>query len=172
MANPKQYWGEAHNEKRRSRYQTDPEYREKARAMRRESYAKATGTEKAETNCLSNLDKIDSAGSLKAVRLGGSPFVIGRVYTQADLCKMIDRQPQVLYRWLQNETFPRPILEDDSGNAFYADDEVRAFVQIMGEHQRITPYYRADHDEVRQQLFAASFRANKPLGEAWINTRP
>jgi hypothetical protein len=35
----------------------------------------------------------------------------------------------------------------------YTLNEARALVEVMGEHQEETSYYRADHVETRQRLF-------------------
>ena len=75
-------------------------------------------------SCMNNLKNVDTSGALLAVRDATSDYVIGRAFTQSAAAKMLDRQPQVIYRWQQRGIFPPPTLVDDKGNTFYADDEV------------------------------------------------
>ncbi|QSY98686.1 hypothetical protein J2J97_31950 (plasmid) [Rhizobium bangladeshense] len=167
------YWGEAHNAARREAYQSDPELAETIRQRRRESYRRNKSVEPATLkSCLGNVAKVASSGALLAVRYkDGKDLVIGRVFTQTDVAKLLDRQPQVIYRWHQRGIFPSPSLVDDKGNTYYADAEVTAFVTIIGQHQQTTPHYRADHDAVREALFAASFDKNASRAQAWINEK-
>ncbi len=44
-----------------------------------------------------------------AVRLkDGDDYVIGRVFTQTDVAELLNRQPQVIYRWHQRD-ISRPL---------------------------------------------------------------
>lgn len=164
------YWGEERNARRREQYATDPERAEAIRQQRRESYARRTGKVPAKT-CLGNVGKVPSAGTVMAVHVGKGPFVIGRVFTQTDVAEMLDRQPQVIYRWHQREIFPSPVLFDDKGNRYYADVEVIDFIKIMGEHQKETPHYRQDHTDVRDMLFKVSFEKNQARLAQWLKER-
>jgi hypothetical protein len=167
------YWGEEHNAARRDQYQNDPAYAEAVRQKRRESYRRNKDVEPATLkSCIGNVAQVASSGALLAVRYkNGQELVIGRVFTQTDVAKLLDRQPQVIYRWHQREIFPSPALVDDKGNTYYADEEVTDFIRIIGEHQRTTPHYRADHDHVREALFAASFDKNVARALAWISKK-
>jgi hypothetical protein len=165
------YWGEEHNAKRRDQYNTDPERAAVVRQQRRESYARKVGKAPA-VSCLAHVGKVTTSGSIMAVQLGEKPpFVIGRVFTQTDVAGLLDRQAQVIYRWHQRAIFPSPMLFDDLGNRFYADAEVTDFIKILGEHQLVTPHYRADHTDVTARLFAASFQGNPARAQNWINER-
>lgn len=166
------YWGAEHNAKRRAKYNADPARAEQVKAQRRESYRRSNEVDPSTMqSCLSNVGNVASSGSTRAVQYAGSKFVIGRVFTQTDVAALMGRQPQVIYRWHQRGIFPSPVLTDDTGNRFYADEEVTRFVIIMGEHQNETPHYRTDHDAVRARLFAASFDKNPDRAQAWISER-
>lgn len=161
----KAQWSKDRNDRRRQRYENDPEYRDAQKAARRDGYQKRN---KEELNCTANLAHVGQSGAMMAVSLNNSSFVIGRVFTQADAAKMLNRRPQVFYRWHQRGIFPNPVLHDDKGNFYYSDEEVTNFIKIMGEHQAQTPHYRIDHDDTRERLFAASFSRNPKLGMAWV----
>lgn len=175
-AKPKQnYWGAEHNARRRAKYASDPTLAEKIREQRRESYRRqrAGDTPVVDTgSCLANIARVDTMGVELPVRAGEQGnLVTGRVFNQKMTATMLDRQPQVIYRWHQRGIFPGPVLQDASGNLYYADVEVKHFVRILGEHQLTTPHYRVDHTDVRAKLMAGSFEQNKQALEAWLEKR-
>ena len=164
------YWGPERNAKRREAYSSDPSYAEKQRTARRASHARSSGKEPNQS-CIDNLKLVGTSGALRAIRAGSSAYVIGRVFTQSDAARMLDRQPQVIYRWQQRGIFPPPTLVDDTGSTFYTDDEVSDFIIILGEHQLQTPHYRIDHVAVRDRLFAAAFHHRPEVAAAWVEAR-
>jgi hypothetical protein len=167
----KNYWGEERNARRREKYNSDKANNERIRQARKESYDRVTGRGPI-PNCLGNAAKVPSSGQVMAVQLDGSDFVIGRVFTQADVAELLNRGQQVIYRWHQRGVFPSPVLADDRGNRFYSDAEVLDFIQIMGELQQITVHYRAAyHKEFLDRLNHASFEHNRARGAAWIKER-
>jgi hypothetical protein len=65
---------------------------------------------------------------------------------------------QTVWRWLQNEVIPKPVLVCmDSGGPkasfpVYHIDEVRVLIEEIGEHEKNMAYLRKDHFEVRERI--------------------
>jgi hypothetical protein len=156
---------------RRDRYASDPAHRQRIRDENRERYREneAIGDPaRFRETCLDNLAKVIQIGRPRAVRFQ-EERVVGRVYTIADVARLLDRTPAVLYRWIAAGIFPAPVLYDVHGFAYYAQPEVKAFVRIMGEHQRSNRHYRLDHKDTCKQLGCAAFARNQVQCAAWID---
>jgi hypothetical protein len=158
----------ARNKRRREKYITDPAFRDATKTKRREGYERKS---ESLPNCMENLSSVNSSGTMVAVSYKNSPLVIGRVFTKTDVSKLLNRQPQVFFRWLSKNIFPDPVLADGKGQIYYSDQEVREFVKIMSEQQDATPHYRTDHDSVRKRLFSVAFIDNQSLCLEWIRNR-
>lgn len=148
----KEYWGEARNERRRQRYAVDPEYRASVRQRARETqFAKRreAGMDVREgENCRENLHMLPSFEK-REYFLGEESAGTNRVVTAEDLARLLNRDPQVLYRWMGKEMLPRPMFEAyndrNRRQGVYLNEEARAIMEVFGEHQETSLYFRTSH---------------------------
>lgn len=160
------------NERRRLRYAQDPEYRERRRMERRETYRRQHGEPTDGPTCAANIPLIPTLGSEREVHLGGEAVkAVGRVYSVSEVAKLLNRHSQIINRWRNREIFPEPALIDEKGGLYYADVEVDTFVRVMAAHQEVTPHFRKEHEETVAKLKLASFSGNLPLAREWIRER-
>jgi len=170
-------WGPARNARRRKAYREDDEYARQVREARRESYRKSSGTNPGEygtinpRSCLANLSKVDTCGTLRAVSLDGREYVLARVFTQGELSGLLNRLPEAVSRWRTKGWFPPPVLRDAEGRTYFADEEVRRIVRIMGQHQERTLHYRKNHADTRRALHAAAFVNDAASARSWVDER-
>ena len=148
------WWGEGRNKRRRWLYRNDPEVREKLREVGRRVYRERKGM--TFVNCGENLKQLATMGRTRAVRdLEGLPrrFI---TFNFQELGRALNRNHQVVERYVKKGMLPAPVLEDALTRArLYALDEVRAIVRVLSKHEEKVRYYRRDHDETRDELFEA-----------------
>lgn len=79
-------------------------------------------------------------------------------FTCDDLARAVSRNPQVIYRWMQAELLPPPIYKAKNHRnrwqEVYTVTEVRAIMNVFGEHQKTSQYYRSFHTDTRDAMFA------------------
>ncbi|MFP3433580.1 hypothetical protein SB781_27750 [Paraburkholderia sp. SIMBA_061] len=148
-----QYWGEAHNKRRRERYQNDPAYRaevlQRARQTQFES-RRASGFEVREgEDCRRNLPMLDALAKKRGIEQNGVTIGSAKMITSDQLAQVLGRDLQVLYRWMHGGMLPRPLVEARNERnrlqSYYTLDEARAIVTFFGEHQQTSLYFRSTH---------------------------
>lgn len=154
------------NERRRLKYSQDPEYRTRLIKSTREGYRKKHGTLEKPSSCLVNLEDLGAFGTTRKVTVAG---VERRrlTFTTGELANALRRRVEILYRWMRNDMLPVPVhtsseLQNQHGQV-YSYQEVRAIVQVLGEHQEQTPYYRQDHVETRKRLYRKVHATRYPV---------
>lgn len=166
------YWGEARNERRRARYAEDAEYRrdvlQRARAtqfnMRREQGMDVREGE----NCRDNLPRLASVEK-RDLMLDGEVFKTGvRAVTAEGLAELLNRDPQVLYRWMGKDMLPRPVFESlndrNRRQAVYTTEEARAIMEVFGAHQETSLYFRTSHTDTISRIHAAVAAVRQKMG--------
>jgi hypothetical protein len=141
-------------EYRRKKYREDSAYRHRVLKARRRLYHKQKGKVRRES-CLVNLPSIKNFGTVRMAYVGDSFKPSRRLtFTLKELAAVLGRRPEVVMKWVREELFPQPLIEvEGMRENVYTLNEARALVEVMGEHQEETSYYRADHVETRQRLF-------------------
>lgn len=146
------------NTKRRRRYREDPAYRAKVMKQARNAYRMKVGVER--ETCLRSLDFLEALATTTRVLVPISPkHVRGAdmpVLTLSGTADALQKMYQTVWRWVKHDMIPKPALKVQFANDtwVYHVDEVRAFVEIIGMHERDMSYYRASHKHVREKLFA------------------
>jgi hypothetical protein len=158
----KEYWGEERNARRRKRYADDPQYRadvlQRARQTQFQKRREAGMEVREDEDCRDNLGKLGSFEK-RAIHLGETEFGTDRAVTAEDLAMLLNRNPQVLYRWMGTGMLPRPLFEiyndRNRKQAVYLNDEARAILTVFGEHQQTSLYYRASHVDTINRIHRA-----------------
>lgn len=163
------WWGEERNARRRARYHEDAEYREKTikavktryRVVRQEQ-----GVEVRDDDASENLAELRMIGQEREVRLREDRIVQELTFTVEEIAKAVDRNPQVIYRWLQNGMLPKAVYEGrnmrNRWHTLYTVHEARAIMMVFSAHQCRSQYYREVHTDTRDRMFEAvrAARAN------------
>ena len=156
------------NRKRRSDYASDEAYRQACIESSRKNYRERYGV--VLTTCLGNLKHLSRFGTTRPVSYG-STQQDDLTFTMQELANILGYSLPVLYRWKQKQLIPASIatalvrisIPDTVGyeisQEVYLPDEVRAMVQVLGEHQRSIRYYRERDVETRNKLFDAVLTA-------------
>lgn len=168
----RKYWGEERNSLRRSRYHSDPAYRETVVQQVRDSYRKQReeqGLPYRDEDCRENLALLPEMATVREV------FFPDRAQpekhmtlTAEELAEALNRNTQVLYRWLNAEMFPRPVFmavtHRGRKQGVYLKEEAEALINAFGEHQEVSQYYRAYNTETRARLFGAVAKIRQMKG--------
>jgi hypothetical protein len=162
-------WQNAAVKRRAARLRSDPEYREAHRKQAREHFRARHGVDPSTfRDCRSNLEELETFGEVREVE--GEPHV---TFTVPELAKVLgDYNPQIMRRWIAKGQLPEPALEIAALNTakkrvqveVYLEDEVRAMVEVLGEHQAETAYYRASHTQTITRLHEAVQTVRDELG--------
>lgn len=168
---PKEYWGEKRNERRRRRYEEDPQYRTAVRQRaRRTQFAKRRdmGLDVREgENCRDNLTQL-LGFEKRGVYLGDTEVTTARALTAEDLAGLLNRDPQVLYRWMGKKMLPRPVFEAindrNRRQAVYTEEEARAIINVFGKHQEASLYFRTTHTETIRSIHQAVAAVRQKMG--------
>jgi hypothetical protein len=148
-----QYWGEERNARRRQRYQEDPAYRQGVLQRARQAQfgtRRAAGFEVSEgEDCRRNIPMLDAAAQTRDIEQDGVALGSAKAVTVDELAQALNRDPQVLYRWMGKGMLPRPVFEARNGRnrlqAVFTLAEARAIVTVFGEHQETSLYFRSTH---------------------------
>lgn len=158
------YWGPERNAQRRERYRQSKEYREKAIQLGRETYRKvreAQGLQVRLEDCREQLPRLGEIGVTRAVLSPDGPVPL-LTFSVDELAVALSRNPQVLYRWMAAGMLPRPVVRAVNDrkrvNAVFLEAEVRALMEVFGEHQTKSAYYRSYHEETRDKIAEAVSR--------------
>lgn len=158
QANQKASWVATSNKKRKSRYATDPEYREKVKARSRDHYR-----EKHEVS-LRPLDfckkRLEDMGRMRKIVLAGAN-VTALTFSVKELANALGGiNPIVIYRWHADKLFPRPNViqqgaqEDDDGAHVYTLGQMKRLIAVMEEHQKKSLYLRKSDRATIKAFFA------------------
>lgn len=156
------YWGEARNERRRERYAADPSYRENVLQRARQTQfdtRRAQGKDVREgENCRENMSQLGSF-SKRAVYVGETEVFMDKVVTAEDLAALLERDPQVLYRWMGKDMLPRPVFEAyndrNRKQGVYLNDEARAIMTHFSKHQETSLYFKTSHTDTINNIKSA-----------------
>ena len=157
VSKPNAQWWLERNARRRKRYATDPDYREQQVEKTRGQYRK--GRELVvRTSCLDNLSTIMHFGETRTVTVDEKEQ--RRItFTTEELANALNRNVEVIYRWFRKGMFPDPVVKlvdvDNQHGYVYTLTQTQKLVEVMGNHQGRTPYYRQDHTDTRAALFEA-----------------
>lgn len=155
------WWGEDRNARRRERYASDTAYREKAVQQVREHYERikeAKGLPIRSRDCLENLDRLTEIGSIREVTLADERSVRMLTFQLKELATALDRNSNVVSRWVASRMIPPPIhharLNGGTKARVYLVAEVRAIMEAFSEHQKTSQYIRSHHVEFHQSVAA------------------
>lgn len=158
----RRYWGPERNAERRKRYREDPEYRNKIREQVRDTYRRQRmemGLPVRTSDCRENIGDLDMIGEERSVILMSGEEVDMLTFTVEELAKGLERSQQVMYRWFASGQFPRPVVQvrlpNNHPQTVYSYEEAKALLNVFGEHQEESQYYRKIHNKTREKLFAA-----------------
>lgn len=151
-------WKEAHNKKRRERYNSDADYRAGVNKAKRSSYRRNAGAELRSTS--QNLANIQQFGKSREVVVSGRKRSM-HTFTVREMAALLDCNHIVLYRYLREEKFPKPDVlraayaPGDVGANVYGLEQARKLGAIMAEHFAEKTYLNASDTETIDRLFAA-----------------
>lgn len=158
MEQKQKWFGDKWNERRRERYENDPEYRKKAIMRARKTYREKHGVEM--KDCSSNLDNLGQIGTIRPVVLGKK--TVDRLsFNVAEMGEVLGRSAVSLYHWFSNDQFPKPVFETGftgGGNLnckVYTEQEVIALVEVYSEHQSRKAYFRKTDTDTINRLHSA-----------------
>jgi hypothetical protein len=152
-----------HNKIRRSKYETDPEYREREKRRGRITYRKAKGVEL--DSCLKSLSFFEKLAKTERVRLPNKREKNWAVMNVPMASSALQQYYSTVWRWIERGQFPAPVLRPlDRDEKVYHVDEVRVFIEEIGKHMQKVAYYRRDHEEVRKRIFDRIGRVRRKLG--------
>lgn len=170
MSGSKYGWSEeykkAHNERRRSRYNEDPEYRAKCLAASREARKRQALQERKGNKVVGNLRNWKTfAVKLKAITKGrGSKKTVlgsGQGFTYTALAKLLDRKERgTILQWVDKGLLPKPMLMAtvegrEQAQPVWSMAEVEAMVGVFKHHYETNSYYGVYHENVRVELVLA-----------------
>jgi hypothetical protein len=172
------YWGPERNAERRRRYREDPAYRAAVQQQVKESYRRArleAGLPVRDADCRQNIDDLDNIGTERPLRLTNGETVDALTFTTEEMAKALGRNQQVLYRWYAADMFPRPaVLAETPTNRnqpVYTHDEAVALMQVFGQHQEESQYYRRHHDATARQLRRVANNVRAALRSEGVQTK-
>ena len=155
---------EARNKKRRDEYNANESYRKTCIELSRENYRRENGV--VLKSCLDNLEKLDDFGTIREVHIGKTIKQL-QSWSVNELAETLGYSATILYRWKGKNLIPGPIIDAkveifskarnisfESTLKVYLEDEVRAIVSIIGEHQKEFCYYRKSDKGVTDSLFS------------------
>jgi hypothetical protein len=165
------YWGPERNAQRRERYMTDPAYRENVIQQVRENYRRQReeqGLPVRNEDCRENLGLIPEIAETREIVLPDGRAETRLTLTVDELADVLSRNTQVVYRWMNGGMFPRPaftaVLHKGRKQGVYLAEEAAALVNVLGEHQETSQYYRNYHTDTRDKMFGAVEHIRAKMG--------
>jgi len=159
------------NKQRNKRYKDDAAYRTVRQERSRETYRKNVGGVET-TDCRKNIKNLDKLGALRVVRLGRIE-VKAICFTKRQLAEAFNIKPLTMYKWVGGGRIPEPVFKlvyaDDAkvngenAGMVYHRKEVRAMLDVVGEHQSQYAHYRETHTETIAAVKAAINKARKEI---------
>lgn len=170
-ARKRKYWGEERNQQRRERYRSDPAYRQQVMEQVRESYRRKreeAGLPVRTGDCRENLELLPEIATRREVHFPDGEIQERVSLTVDELAEALQRNTQVVYRWINAGLFPKPALTTPTHRnrkqAVYLVEEAEAFLTIFGEHQESSQYYRSYHTDTQRKLHGAAQEVRQSLG--------
>ena len=155
-AEQKARWAASRNARRRAAYQADPEYRDKVVQTSRKNYRRTNAVE--QVDCRSNISQLGILGEARTVEIAGVAHTL-TTFDTAQLAQALGNyHAHGIYRWYTNGQLPRPVVEvvgSMGTKKVFVLDEVLAMIGVLGPHQVTVRYYRQEHTETIDALFAA-----------------
>lgn len=133
---------------RRERYGSDEEYRQGVRARERRRYR-----ERKHGDARAVWENETKYGLRDLPKLSHN-FYGARYVSPSGVATVMGRGQQMLSRWVRQGMFPAPAHETDRGMS-YTLDEARAVLLVMVAHFDEFSYYRRDHADTRERVWAA-----------------
>lgn len=161
----KRYWGEERNARRRQAYATDPQRRANLQQAARLAYRQqqeAEGQSVQFEDCRQNIPNLPQIGQVRVVRFPDGASLTTLSLTLEEFGLAIGRETKVVYRWLREGMFPRPALVSKIGTrdqGVFSAIEATALLEAFAVHQQDYHYYRIEHVETTERLFAAAEKA-------------
>lgn len=155
------------NKERREVYRTDKKFRKKLQTSARNSYRKKNEVDI--SSCLHSLEFVDKLAQEREVvhfsRLRDGVIKLP-VLTLAQTALALQKMYQTIWRWTQRGQLPEPAMCISGGKEelVYHLEEVRIFIEEIGEHEKEVKYYRRDHTEVIDRIFGRVKAKRKELG--------
>lgn len=156
------YWGPERNLRRRERYKADSDHRAHIIAQVQASYRKTRaerGLPVRMDDCRTNLERLPEVAHIRETQLPSGRSQDLLTLTIEELATLLDRNVQLLYRWMNADLLPEPVffIAGYRGRmqGVYLAEEARAIMEVFGAHQEVSQYYRVAHVETRARLFAA-----------------
>lgn len=168
------------NQRRNNRYETDPKYRDEQKQRSRDAYHGKHNPQLFDPRV--NLQTWDQFGGVRETNLpDGTTDDTMWVFTKSEVAEVLGVTPKGFYLWVNDGRFPKPILtavdypitrdykekkdvKVPQTVAVYLEQEVRAAVNILGAHLSKVKYYRKDHMDERDALYAAIHTARERQG--------
>jgi len=159
------YSSNIHNIVRRRRYDDDEQYREEVKDVSRRAYRKHVKKEL--ENCLRSLDFFEDLASVERVKFPDGKLYDCPVMNVPTTAKVLQKLYQTVWRWIKNGMLPEPFLEVyGTTKGVYHVDEIRVFIEVLGEHEKLFAYYRNDHTSTKNKLFDRVNLVREKLGES------
>ncbi|WEV89383.1 hypothetical protein H10PHJ05_82 [Aeromonas phage HJ05] len=148
------------NMRRRERYGGDPEYRAAVTARNTAAYRERTGA--ALVPCRDHLAIIEGFGKERELEQGGTALTFTATEV-ADVLKV--SKADVVRRWIADGRLPdMPVSAIDYVPArntvrkavvkVYMLAQMKAIAEVMADHRDNHAYYRANHTETKELIFA------------------
>lgn len=152
------------NARRRQRYAEDPQARERHRERNRLAYRQRRSL-KVQYAITTDPARYAAAGVVRQVT---SPSCPGArlTFTVRELGRALGLPyVQLLHRWRRQGQLPGPVVTVARGRQrVYLEPEVHGIAGVLAAHFARVAYYRRDHAETRERLFAAVGAAREALG--------
>jgi hypothetical protein len=118
-------------------------------------------------DCRRNLPMLASLALMREIEHKGTVLGSVKTVTNDELAQALGRDPQVLYRWMGKDMLPRPVFEARNDRnrlqAVFTLDEANAIVNVFGEHQETSLYFRSTHTETIRRLNQAVALARQKI---------
>lgn len=139
------------NKRRRTRYKADPDYQEKERERARIAYRRKSRKETPSVlrslNFLSNYTKRELVITPDGMEMEFPVASIGRV------AAIVNKSHSTFLRWIEDGRVPEPVLEvSRTGVRVYHQEEIRALLESLGEHERDFDNYTARNTKTKERI--------------------
>ncbi len=155
-------WLPKFNKKRRMLYKTDPAYRQKQLEKSRTQYRDKAGV--LASDCRENLAILEEMGTYRPVFFPRKAVPV-LTFSMQEAAEALGISALAFYRWRQDGRIPEPVFRCASAGIMainlYLLAEVRAMVEVIGEHQATCSHYRVSHVETTKKVFEAVKAARK-----------
>jgi hypothetical protein len=150
--------------KRRQKYSSDENYRNRAKDLSRQSYRRTADVEL--RSCKYSLGFIEQIAQEEECVLPNKTTSKFLVLSIAQTADMLQRLYQTLWRWIQHGVIPAPILKvqgKTKGQYVYHIEEVKALIEEIANHEADVAYLRRDHHEARERIAQRILAVRKAL---------